>query len=246
LNHTESQARVRRQAAPFAAALAGVLALASAPAARAEITVDLSTGKGLANLAVDPLWSVTSSYFNGGTVGTKVLDAPGFPFGPWIANTADSKWITPNDPAFTQANAPPASGPPLSFVYSTTFNLTAQEAPTAKITGLGANAARWTSDNDGLQVLLNGVLVSNSNTGSTAFTSWHDLADITSGFQAGANTLEFVVRNRTQASGNPTGFRFEGQLAYAAIPEPSSIALAGLGLASLGVAARRRKARPQA
>ena len=63
----------------FLATLAAT-ALAAQPA-RADLLIDLSTGKGLANNAVDPQWTVTSSYFNDAWVGTKVLDDPGaFPF----------------------------------------------------------------------------------------------------------------------------------------------------------------------
>jgi hypothetical protein len=61
-----------------------------------------------------------------------------------------------------------------------------------------------------------------------------------SGFQSGANTLDFIVNNGG-SSPNPTAFDAT-LLRGTFTPEPSSIILCGLGAIGLIIAARRRKA----
>lgn len=94
---------------------------------------------------------------------------------------------------------------------------------------------RWSTDNSGANIFVNGV-----GTGQSAggFTSWFNFG-VNSGFVAGINTLDFLVRD----AGVIAGFRVEmtgsGDLA-ASVPEPRSIALALLGFALL-VGARRTR-----
>ena len=128
----------------------------------------------------------------------KVVDPTGFPLinGPWAANSSDSSWISP------LANGE-TSVPEGDYVYHTTFTL--QDAAAGfELTG------RWATDNDGVNILLNGVQFA----GSTPYEEFqfHAIA-VTSGFIEGVNTLEFRVHNGSlpgdPATGNPTGLRVE-------------------------------------
>ena len=60
--------------------------------------------------------------------------------------------------------------------------------------------------------MLNNATVWSGNTGPESYRQWHSLAPITSNFQAGWNTLEFVIRNNRQGASNPTGFRLEADV----------------------------------
>src|SRR6266542_4082952 len=104
--------------------------------------------------------------------------------GPWLASGPNSKWIAP------QANQS-SGNQPGDYEYRLTFDLTGLEPSTAIISG------RWTSDNGGPDVLLNGV-----STGATS---------------DGNFTLDFVVNNGAPEI-NPTGLRVE--LSGTADPQP--------------------------
>jgi hypothetical protein len=149
----------------------GVLAIMAAgdTSARAELITNISTGvlpdgTPLGNLVIDTKYTVA---LTGGSLGpggplsdnlTKVLDGPGFPFPPWVANSNDSKWITPNDPRFTQENAPPPAGSDAEFTYTVSFSLTAGQAAGAFLSGgPSEDFGIWTTDNEGLHVRFNGV-----------------------------------------------------------------------------------------
>ncbi len=135
----------------------------------------------------------------------------------WIQNTSTADWISPS-----------ASGndswPAGVYDYQTTFNISGDPL-TAQLMG------HWASDNDAC-IYLNGA-----NTGScTGFADFGKLTDfsITSGFQTGTNTLDFIVNN----GGGPTGLFVE--ISGTQVPEPSSILLMGGGALSAACAFRRR------
>jgi hypothetical protein len=131
--------------------------------------------------------------------------AGGFPIGPWIGDDSLSAWIRPNNPG--------SNDPGGTFDYQTTFDLTGLNPATAVLIG------QWATDNQGSAILINGV-----STGQTAagFTGWSSFT-LSSGFIAGVNTLDFIVYNVPQDTGNPTGLRVE-MSGTAAVPEPSSLA----------------------
>jgi len=178
---------------------------------------------------------------------TPVPVVNGFPIPPWVANNASSNWIGPNlHGAADAAGTPPlanfnfpgynpnTSSPQGEFYYTTTFT-----GIPSSTTGL-----RWTSDNQGLAVFLNGHSEAFVNPGD--FTTLNGTYNLPiSDFVAGTNTLTFVVFNEQYGAphDSPTGVRIEGRL-ISAVPEPGMITLAAVGaLPILGLYwARRRRA----
>jgi hypothetical protein len=160
-------------------------------------------------------------------VRTSVGGYPVFPVGPWIGDNSTSAWIGPNNDA-------QVIGPVGNYDYQTTFNLTGLNPSTAQIIG------QWSTDNQGSEILLNGVDTLNAiNIGQ--YTVWTSFS-IATGFVSGVNTLDFIVNN----AGGPTGLRVEmkGTAAVASVPEPSTWAMMILGFAGVGFMAYRRKSKP--
>ena len=128
----------------------------------------------------------------GGTSSVRVAtNANGYPIGSWIGDDGLSAWIGP-------ASDDALNGPGGQYVYRTTFDLTGFSAATAAL------GVRWSTDNDGVDVLLNGRSLGVT----TSFDQWaYGLVSfsVTSGFVDGINSLEFVVNN----GGGPTGLRVE-------------------------------------
>lgn len=118
----------------------------------------------------------------------------------WLANGPNSQWITPGDGANI------AGG---TFTYQTTFLLDTLDPTNAQLTG------NWISDNQGLNIILNGVNLGITN--STALGSFSSFT-ITNGFVPGFNTLQCVISNNPGGGNNPSGLRME--LRGVALPLP--------------------------
>ena len=128
--------------------------------------------------------------------------AGGFPIGPWVGDNNDSAWIGPTE----DTSGPGDFDLIPSYHYQTTFDLTGYDPSTVSITG------EWSTDNRGLDILLNGASTGFENAAQFGGFSPFTLS-VQDGHQflGGVNTLEFVLNNGA-AEGTPdgpTGLRVE-------------------------------------
>lgn len=201
-------------------------AMLTAPAAHAGLITTLYNTGVDASGAVLPDGTVGDPHYTlisvpGGTTATRIItSASGFPIPPYIGDNTLSRWIGPN-------NDSDLNGPVGTYTFRTTFDLTGFDHTTASIAG------GWSTDNNGLDILINGTSLGYT-TSFTQFQTGFSAFAVNSGFVAGINTLDFVVFN----GGGPIGLRVQ---MTGTVPEPGSLALAALALLGLGVAARRRQ-----
>jgi serine/threonine-protein kinase len=148
-------------------------------------------GKPLPDGAMDPHWSlspVPPSMLTNLVFAT--INAPPIG-GPWLANTATSRWISPKaDPRVGEA--------PGTFTYKTNFDLNGYDASSTRVT------AQVAVEHEVTDVRLNGVSLRRTARGSAAFTR----LTLAGRFASGINVLEFVVVNKSDRLG-PTGLRVE-------------------------------------
>ncbi|MDB6039062.1 MAG: Endoglucanase, partial [Verrucomicrobiales bacterium] len=112
-----------------------------------------------------------------------VEDSTTFPIvaGPWLPNTAISKWIGP------ELNT--VNGAVGLFTYRTVIDLTNLDPQSVVILG------QWATDNAGRNILVNGVSTGNpENPGFSAYTPFAIYGTNTT-FVAGTNSIDFVVEN---------------------------------------------------
>jgi len=206
----------------FRAELAG----ATAPVGHIAIPGLVNTGVAVAEGTPQADNENDQHFILSGTVTGSAMVATsvgGFPIGPWLGDTLASAWIAP---------AADTAGPEGEYFYDITFDLTGFDLSTASIYG------RWSVDNVGNDILLNGVSTGNlNNNGFTAWTDFTISVDEGDIFLPGLNTLRFATFNGPGAG--PTGVRIEFLSASAVpIPEPSAMLLT---VAGLGVLLRSRQ-----
>nr|WP_315259334.1 PEP-CTERM sorting domain-containing protein [uncultured Duganella sp.] len=209
--------------------LAGVVALAAISSANAASISGLkntglgASGSGDSNYQLSAASSDTTI---SSSVPVITYDNQ-WPVSPWLANSSDSKWITPTANQAQSFDAWNAG----TYTYTLSFNLNGYDATTAAFTG------RFAADNV-VTVKLNDTVIGSAN----GFADWTSFG-ASSGFVSGTNTLNFVVTNWAQNGGNPTGLRveFASSSVTAAVPEPETYAMLLGGLVLLGAVARRRK-----
>lgn len=210
----------------------GVSALRATPIGVYNTGVNGSGGL-LPDGAVDPHYQLISSAdpaFPGPNA--VVVQSNAYPIPPWVANGPNSNWIGPRTDAAV-------GNLPGTYIYRTTFDLTGFSPSTAEITGI------WTTDNNGLDIVLNGVTLGYTAPygAFTDFDATHYAFTINSGFVSGINTLDFVVNNGQVGPGdntpNPTGLRVELSGEADLVPEPATSGLVGLGLLTAGLLRRR-------
>ncbi|MEQ8847784.1 hypothetical protein [Botrimarina sp.] len=201
--------------------MAMIAAVATADRSHAAIAIVDLFNTGVNAAGDDPNYQIIS----GSTLVDAVVAAPP---ATWVSNNAGSRWIGP-------ATTPDARAPGGAFTYETTFTLPAN----ADLSSV-AISGDWGTDNGGLDILINSVSTGQTSVGFTSLTAF----SVTSGFQTGINTLQFVLNNATNAnnSDNPTGLRVDNISGmYDVIPEPTSL-LAWAGLAGCVFLRRGREA----
>ena len=161
----------------------------SAPGPLFSTGVD-ATGVALAPGSADPHYRVTTE--PDGNPPADALVQSGIPSPPWVANTQESMWI-----GFTENTG---AGAPGDYVYSTTVNMTGINRSNYLLTG------RWSVDNFGSSVLINGVesTVIPDSPDFLGYTWFEGTADYF-GLTTGVNNVDFLVTNGAPAG--PTGLK---------------------------------------
>lgn len=156
---------------------------------------------------------------------------------PWLANSGTSQWVS-----FQQDYTTMVATSNVSYVYTTTFDLTGYVLSSVIITG------GWAIDDLGTLSLNGGSALSTIayDSEGSSYDALHTFTlNQANGLVAGVNTLTFAVTNYAAAfSGNATGLRvqfssFAGTESGGEIPEPGTLALLGGGLLALGFIRRR-------
>lgn len=147
-------------------------------------------------------------------IAAAVVNDNAFPIPPWIASTAQSKWIGP---------AADSNGSGGLFAYRIRVDVPE---------GIDASALRllgsWTSDNAGIGIFVNGVSTGVAGDGNfTVFAPFPASAGLGL-FRTGENVIEFRVEN---AGAGPTGLRVEGVVGQGTRPGDLST---GIGVRNIG------------
>ncbi len=179
-----------------------------------------SSGVGIPNGLADSTYEVTAPGAN--PICATVVPDDDYPIGPWLGFSSFSKWIGLRKRA--------SNGQAGRYSFLTRLNVPGNVNPAAL-----AIVGKWTSDDATVDVRVNGVSTGVSNTGD--FTVLSPFPDGTGLglFQAGQNTVEFLVDNGVTGAENPVGLRVRASvnvfghadLAVSSLVPRSSSVLAG-------------------
>lgn len=143
-----------------------------------------SNGVALADGLADPHYTLIQNPDTNSTYAL-VEDSTVFPIvsGPWVADTALSKWIGPQFNTSASATG--------YYAYRVVINLTNRDPKTVVILG------RWATDNTGRDIQVNGVS-SGVPENTAQFAAWTPFAiyGTNVNFVAGTNTIDFIVDNQ--------------------------------------------------
>ena len=213
------------------AILALTLAVLATTSSFANTIPVFSTGAGLTSGGqADPHYSIVSVPFSAPPPGP-ALTTTAYPG--WVAAPSGTQWV--NSWGYDNPDTPAGT-----YDYQTTFDLTGLDFHTAELSGF------WAADDTGY-ILLNGVAAVGTGTvlsdpGFQSLTAF----DITGGFHAGVNTLDFIVTNDDLFGGGgdgiATGLLVQIQGTASPAPEPSSLLLMGSGLLGVAGVLRRKLA----
>jgi hypothetical protein len=174
------------------------------------------SGTPRSNGASEAHYTLTSAPPGGAASLRVITSASGVPY---VVDDSSSAWIGPQtDEAFDDV--------PGNYTYETTFNIADGINPDSVfITG------QWSADNQGLDILVNGV--SSGNSTPIDYANF-DAFTLTNGFRTGSNVLDFVINKvPDNFATKSTALRVEFSEASASIPEPSSLAFLVAGLSVL-------------
>jgi hypothetical protein len=141
-----------------------------------------------------------------------VHNAQVFPIvaGPWVANNAQSKWISPRfDSSGAAGLASDGGAGAGTYVYRVTLDLTGFDPATVRVFG------SWATDNTGTGIRVNDVSTGLTNPGQ--FPSLTDFVISNSSlFTAGINSIDFLVKNEDAVAGF-TGLQVRNLRAFGVI-----------------------------
>jgi hypothetical protein len=263
---------IQRLRAPFVL-LCALCFLTISPLSAAAISINTAggvffntglvanSGTTLANGAADVNWqcsvncsgnsfqALSSNPFNGSPsnwpLPTTQNTTPGVAANPWVASATSSgtplsQWIS------FQAQVDSDPNTTTEYDYTETFNLSGFVGSTLELIG------SFAVDNTILGLLINGNVVTGTNSGNYGTSGSKTVFDITNascnpncGLTNGTNTITFRTENIGVGNvPNPTGLLVEFTSATAGlngVPEPATLFGVGLGLSVLGLVYRRRR-----
>lgn len=206
-------------------------------ACNAQIITDLfNTGVDGAGVKVLPSNTTTADLHyamiaNSFGSGSSTAFVEQFPNGAWVSS-ADANYISPDGSDGSTIN-----GGSYTVTYRTTFTLPANaDLSTVSIVG------GWSTDDTGLDILINGVSTGLTSPGFGSFTVFN----VPGGsYVIGANTLDFQWRDGSGPGGLDVRFTSKTFRVNAnGVPEPSTLSLlGGLGITGFGYAVRSRRKR---
>ncbi len=203
---------------------------------------DPATGRLLPDGALDPRYAIGPGGSGGRLGETPFVRVSPLPGG-WLADAAspNSRWLVLRGGGLEGVTVSEGT-----YFFDIRVDLTGFDPASARLTGL-----RYAADNKLLAVVVNGADAFRQPSGfAEEFGAFRTLGDLGQGlFREGENVIRFQVENALGFGDTPMGLRVEGSIeanGNPAIPEPSALALVGVGaLGLLGYGWGRKPARPR-